>query len=109
TDQYMLDPESPSDRREAILRAAQLCFLDRGFVRTTISDVIALSGGSRSTVYEQFGSKEGLFAALVTRVLDRMRLPEVASGAPGEELLEFGVRYLQQMLDPEALALYRVV
>lgn len=104
----MLDPESPSDRREAILRAAQICFLDRGFVRTTISDIIALSGGSRSTIYEEFGSKEGLFAALVARVLDRMGLPEIAAGPPGEELKEFGLRYLHQMLDPEALALYRV-
>lgn len=105
----MPNPDPPSDRREAVLRAARLCFLDRGFVRTTISDIIALSGGSRSTIYQEFGSKEGLFAALVARVLDRMGLPEIAVGPPQEELREFGLRYLQQMLDPEALGLYRVV
>ena len=77
-------PDAPSGRRDAILRAARLCFLDRGFIRTSISDVIALSGGSRATVYDEFGSKEGLFAALIASILDEMRLPDIADGPPEE-------------------------
>ena len=100
--------EPPMDRRVAILRAARLCFLDRGFVRTTIGDIIALSGGSRATVYEEFGNKEGLFAALVAEFLHQMQLPEIADGPPDEGLREVGLAYMAQLMDPEALALYRV-
>ena len=102
-------PDAPSGRRDAILRAARLCFLDRGFIRTSISDVIALSGGSRATVYDEFGSKEGLFAALIASILDEMRLPEIADGPPEDVLREVGLAYMAQLMDPEALALYRVV
>jgi len=92
-----------------MLKAARICFLDRGFLRTTISDVLALSGGSRATVYEEFGDKEGLFAALVASILDDMSLPAIADGPPDKVLRELGRSYLEQLLDPEALALYRVV
>ena len=39
-----------AERRSAILRAARVCFLDRGFLRTSISEIIAISGGSRATI-----------------------------------------------------------
>lgn len=99
----------PSSRRGAILRAARLCFLDRGFIRTSISDILAISGGSRATVYEEFGSKEGLFAALIASILEQMKLPDIAEGSPGVVLRDVGLGYMEQLMDPEALALYRVV
>ena len=98
-----------SQRGEQILRAARICFLDRGFQRTTISDILALSGGSRATLYEEFGDKEGLFAALIGSTLEGMSLPAIADGPPGDVLRELGTSYLEQLLDPDALALYRVV
>jgi TetR/AcrR family transcriptional repressor of mexJK operon len=101
--------DARSLRRLQILKAARACFLDRGFLRTTLSDVLALSGGSRATVYEEFGDKEGLFAALVRSVLEDMGLPAIADGPPADVLRELGRNYLAQLLDPEALALYRVV
>lgn len=100
--------ELAEDRRKSILKAARICFLDRGFLKTTISDVIALSGGSRSTVYDEFGSKEGLFSALIADCLDRMKLAEVADGPPETALRELGLNYMAQLMDSEALALYRV-
>lgn len=105
----MPDPASLPDRRATILDAAKRCFLDRGFLRTSISDVVAISGGSRSTVYAEFGSKEGLFAALIGSILGQMRLPEIPCGAPEKVLPDVGRAYLEQLLDPESLALYRVV
>ncbi|HEY6816733.1 MAG TPA: TetR/AcrR family transcriptional regulator [Croceibacterium sp.] len=101
--------DARTQRRQQMLKAARICFLDRGFLRTTISDVLALSGGSRATVYEEFGDKEGLFAALVGSVLEDMSLPAVADGQPDAVLRELGRSYLGQLLDPDALALYRVV
>ena len=108
TSQYMHE-HARTHRRREILKAARICFLDRGFLRTTISDVLALSGGSRATVYEEFGDKEGLFAALVGTILEDMSFPAEAEGPPDVVLRELGRSYLEQLLDPEALALYRVV
>ncbi len=105
----MLAVDASSGRRAAILKAARLCFLDRGFVRTSLSDIIAISGGSRATVYDEFGSKEGLFAALIASVLEQMGLPEIADGPPEEVLREVGRSYMAQLMDAEALALYRVI
>lgn len=104
----MLQPEPAESRRSRILKAARICFLDRGFVKTTISDVIVLSGGSRSTVYEEFGSKEGLFTALVADCFEQMKLADVPDGPPEPVLREIGLSYMAQVMDPEALALYRV-
>lgn len=95
-------------RRARIIAAGRVCFLDRGFLKTTISDVVALSGGSRSTVYDEFGSKEGLFAAIVAECLEQMRLSEVPDGSPETVLRELGMAYMCQLMDPEAIALYRV-
>jgi TetR/AcrR family transcriptional regulator, mexJK operon transcriptional repressor len=104
-----MSEDARSHRRQQMLKAARICFLDRGFQRTTISDVLALSGGSRATVYEEFGDKEGLFAALVGTILEDMSLPAIGDGPPREVLRELGRCYLEQLLDPDALALYRVV
>lgn len=41
-------------RRAAMLKAAHACFLERGFEKTTLSDVIALSGGFRPTLFNIF-------------------------------------------------------
>lgn len=101
-------PESAKSRRAQILHAARICFVDRGFVSTTISHVIALSGGSRSTVYDEFGSKEGLFAAIVADCLMRMELADIPDGPPETVLRKLGLAYMAQLMDPEALALYRV-
>ena len=101
--------DAPERRRSAILKAARLCFLDRGFVRTSITDIIAISGGSRATVYDEFGSKEGLFAALIASILEQMRLPDIPDGPVEVVLREVGTSYMEQLMDPEALALYRVV
>jgi TetR/AcrR family transcriptional regulator, mexJK operon transcriptional repressor len=103
-----MSPDWQPDRRSEILRAARVCFLDRGFVRTTISDIVAQCGGSRATIYEEFGSKEGLFRALVASVVEQMRLPELAAGPPQSVLKEFGFAYMERLMDPEVLALYRV-
>jgi TetR/AcrR family transcriptional regulator, mexJK operon transcriptional repressor len=100
--------QSRSDRRSAILKAARTCFLDRGFVRTTIADILELCGGSRATVYAEFGSKEGLFAALVTSIIEDMALPDLGSGPLEAVLRKFGTSYLDRLLDPDVLALYRV-
>ena len=52
-------------RRRAMIEAAWQVLQEKGCEAATLSDIIALSGGSRATLYEAFGGKEGLMEAAV--------------------------------------------
>src|SRR3546814_8176513 len=52
-------------RRRALLDAAARLFVTKGFEKTTLSDLVGTAGGSRATIYELFGSKAGLFRAMM--------------------------------------------
>ena len=56
-------------RREEILAAALDCFSERGYERTTIDDIRALSGASVGSIYHHFGGKEQIAAALYVEAL----------------------------------------
>lgn len=52
-------------RRDKIIQAALELFLNNGYENTSLSDIIALSGGSLSTIYKCFGDKDGLFKSVI--------------------------------------------
>lgn len=96
-------------RRQAILAAARQLFLTHGYGRTTIGDILAVSGGSRSTLMELFGGKEGLFVAVL---LDGSRAVEAtfetldASAAPPDVTLrDFARRFAEALLQPDTMAM----
>ncbi len=51
-------------RIDAILRAAADLFLERGYDDLRLDEVIALTGGSKITLYRHFGNKELLLEAV---------------------------------------------
>jgi AcrR family transcriptional regulator len=57
--------EKQEQTRSRILDGALGVFRSRGYARGTIEDVAELAGCTRGTVYLHFGSKEGLFVAVV--------------------------------------------
>jgi AcrR family transcriptional regulator len=56
-----------AERRETILRAAAEVFARAGYRATKVSEVAALVGVSEPVVFQNFGSKAALFAAVVQR------------------------------------------
>ena len=102
---------SPEERRKAILAAAQKVFLERGYANASIDAVVELAGGSKATVYQQFGNKEGLLGALVAEGAEELahlvhELP--LDGALEESLRAFGRGYLNLLMRPDRLALFRL-
>lgn len=105
-------------RREALLDAAREVFLERGYAAASIDDVVKRTGGSKATVYQYFGNKEGLFGAMVAGQCE-VFIKEVAfpqsSAAPRsakeleKTLVELGRRALNVFLKPERLALNRAM
>jgi AcrR family transcriptional regulator len=77
-----------ADRREQILGVALDVFATGGYHETTLDDVAARAGISKALIYEHFGSKRELHAALLERYV--------------HELLERVVGAIGEFDDPEA-------
>jgi AcrR family transcriptional regulator len=100
-------------RRAALLQAATDVFLEHGFEAASLDDVIRRAGGSRSMIYEQFDDKEGLFAAIIAKLCDSITAPLTkalsAQQPPAHVLTDFAMTFLDRLMEPAGLALYRVV
>ncbi len=59
-------------KRFAILRGAKAVFLKEGFGGASMDQVAAAAGVSKMTVYRHFGSKEELFAGVITESCQRI-------------------------------------
>lgn len=57
------------------IRAARDVFWERGYASTSLAELQAATGLSRSSVYGTFGSKRGLFEAVTHNYLDEVVIP----------------------------------
>jgi AcrR family transcriptional regulator len=65
-------PEDLAAKKDLILDAAMSLLVDKGYTKTTISDVAQTAGIGRGTVYWHFASKDDLFFALIAREIETM-------------------------------------
>ena len=106
-----------SVRRLAILEAATDVFLESGYAGASVDRIVQLAGGSKGTVYRHFGCKADLFAEIIAALVARMTAP-IGPQRPGSAhtvvdlaatLASFGEAYLEVLVQPRSLALYRMV
>jgi TetR/AcrR family transcriptional repressor of mexJK operon len=64
-------------KRAAILKGAKAMFLKHGFGDASMDEVAAAAGVSKMTVYRHFGSKEDLFAGVITELCQRIVAEEI--------------------------------
>ncbi|APC11684.1 MULTISPECIES: TetR/AcrR family transcriptional regulator [Providencia] len=100
-------------RNQALITAAADIFLQYGFEGATLDMIIERAGGSRSTLYKNFGDKEGLFAAVVAAMIDDIFI-EPNEKAPKLDTIEmvlsfYGSRFLLNVLKPQSIGLYRLI
>lgn len=99
-------------RRQAIIEAAKAVFIENGYANTTISMIIERSGGSRTSLYDNFTNKEGLLANvieyMVAEIFLQMESHEYENNIEGV-LSYYGERFLRAVLDPQAIGLVRLV
>ena len=62
--------EKGKKRYELIVKTALELFLKNGYEKTSLSDIVAISGGSLASIYTFFESKEGLFQAIIEQEID---------------------------------------
>lgn len=113
------DPAAPrrsargAQRREALLTVAGELFLAHGYDAVALDDLIARAGGSRSTLYQYFGGKEGLYKAALVHQCAALAEPlaqlSLAEQTPAAALTVLGRHLLQAALAPRALAMHRLL
>lgn len=82
---------SGRERREQLIGVGRSLFADKGFEGTTVEEIAHRSGVSKPVVYEHFGGKEGLYAVVVDREIQRLLhaiTSALTSSQSSHELLE---------------------
>lgn len=100
-------------RRQAFVAAARLAFFRDGYAGTTMSSVARAVGGSKTTLWSYYPSKELLFAAVVDSISDEFA-DALSIDLPVDEPVEtvlrrFGEVLMATLLADPLLALYRLV
>lgn len=110
------DGLSPRERRQSsILDAAEWLFLEQGYERTSLAEIVKRSGGSLATLYELFGNKQGLLHAIATRwcndesMLRSVECDATESLSSIDILKAFAYRQSDLMESPRAVALMRML
>src|ERR1700682_3849114 len=98
-------------RRKEIVRKAASLFLDKGYERVIDDDIIALVGGSKATLYSQFGGKDGLFELVIKRYCTDVdvAIDFDTTGDTAEQLTQIGHAFLKMVLSPRILELHRLM
>lgn len=96
-----------------VLHAAEELIVEQGFAGLNLDTVVERAGCSKSTVYEFFGSKEGLLIALLEQLVDEFQQQLEHSlnvGKPLEEgLFHYARLSLQRVLSDQHISLLQAI
>jgi len=103
------------EKREEIIKAASEVFREYGFERASMSKISSKLGGSKTTLYNYFSSKEELFFEVISianaeksdfmhKVIDTKN--EITN--VHEQLCEFGKRFLNFVYSPKLKKIRRL-
>jgi AcrR family transcriptional regulator len=103
-------------RREAILEIASQVFLEFGFERASMAEIVRRIGGSKSTIYGYYPSKEALFQAVtksageqhVRPAFDALAAHDISAGVY-EVLCSFAETLAVFMCSEQIMATHRMV
>jgi len=98
---------APGERRARILEAAAQLFIEDGYESTNMERVAQRCGMSKKTLYQNFDSKDTLFAALVCDV--EQYEDSSVSPSPGQSLSQVLLQLAQWVLAPRQIGLTRLV
>lgn len=101
-------------KRQAILEAAYLLFLEKGFERTAVSEITTLVGGSKATIYSHFPSKETLFVECLFSPIDSgmdsiIAALQTSSDDVSAALRTLSCDYLRLVCSPEMISVRRLM
>jgi len=97
--------------RERIVRSAAKLFLEKGYDKVSINDIIDTVGGSKGTIYSHFGSKEKLFEAVVEQMCAdvTIQIDTRPIGTIEEQLTRIGHTFVSTVVSPPILRFHRLM
>ena len=108
-----------SDRAEAILEGAMQEFMASGYAAASMDRIATAAGVSKPTLYNYFRDKEGLFIALIEKLVEErfqdffspQKLQEPISPGQGKTLLrQLATRIIENSVnEPEFLDFLRII
>jgi AcrR family transcriptional regulator len=100
-------------RARALREEARRMFLEQGYERTNINELVRRAGGSMATLYRYYGGKAGLFAAMMDEAREQLLTPLTRLGdrneAPAVFLARLGEAFLRLVVSPEGVRFFRVL
>lgn len=100
-------------RRQAIIDIACTAFLKNGYAATTMSSIAEQLGGSKTTLWRYFPSKQDLFVAVMDNLIgtyvDTLSNRLILDGDIGITLQDFGEELLQALMQKPIIDLIRLV
>ena len=107
------NPRKRDLRHAAIIETARQAFFRFGFAGTTMSWIAAHAGGSKSTLWAHFTSKQALFTAVLDDLIERYAAAVMVdlpfNGEVVPTLHRVATSIVQTTLQPDIIALYRLV
>ena len=101
-----------SSRGQLILNSAQALFFKYGFDETSLEMITNEAGGSRRSIYNEFGNKQGLLMAVIQRqVCAQSKILTTINRdlCPKEALNDVCLKFVKGMLSPTLMSLFRLV
>src|SRR5262245_49791815 len=111
---YVTDrsPGRLEQRRERFLKEAEALFLEHGYAGASVNEIVRRAGGSLANLYNEFGSKEQLFAEIMRRRATAIFEWEAAQHPQSRTvragLIALATKLLDRILSDDGLALYRI-
>lgn len=107
------EPRREANRKakeRRILDAALRVFAADGYAGASMDAIAAAAGVSKPTLYQYFGGKEALFAAIMLEKRDEMAgVLEHPSPSMVQDLLDFARAYAGVVMRPDMLSLARLI
>lgn len=97
-------------RNEHLLDVATTVFIEQGYAAATMENIAAAAGCWKQAIYQRYGDKRALFAAVVKRLADRqpLRFP-LLDERPLKAGLRMRIRFmLAAMFQPEGQAIFKL-
>jgi AcrR family transcriptional regulator len=107
------DGSEDGSARTRILNAAFDVLREHGYSATQTREIAARARVSKRDIYSEFGSKEGIFAALITARAELMHGPARQADVSSRQALQatlqaVGVAFLTQLYDPAVVSMFRL-
>jgi AcrR family transcriptional regulator len=105
--------DAATARRKAFVDAARAAFFTNGYAGTTMSSIASKVGGSKTTLWSYFPSKEDLFEAVVDSIVeeygDALAVDLPLDEPVPEVLRRFGNLLMTKLTATPILSLFRLV